>query len=175
MDGVLVDFNTGAYKVHKLTEEVVRKAMPPGGGFWNNYLPLSDEEFNQPLKDKFWLELEKTKWAEDIIELAEQYVGQKNICLLTAPTKYNATGKIKWIQKHYPQYSKQFYVGPNKYYCSSPLKILIDDHEFNIKAFEKGGGKGILFPAYCNRLYRKEKDPIPYVRKRLNNLIKLII
>lgn len=174
-DGVLSDFYTPAVKAMGMTIEEVEKELPPGPEAWNfhkKFMPA--EEFWSCIDkvDNFWEDLPKTKDADAIINLCEQWFG-KEVYLLTSPphNPISYTGKAQWVKNHFPAYFRRLLIGPCKYLLSKPGTILIDDFMENCNMFEKRGeGKSILVPARCNYLHYKQDDIIGHIKMKLEEL-----
>jgi len=77
-------------------------------------------------------------------------VTHKDVDCSPASTPGCVEGKIAWINKHLPAYSRRFVVGASKHLMASYGKILIDDYEVNTKRFFEHGGTAILFPRLYN-------------------------
>lgn len=56
-----------------------------------------------------------------------------------------ATGKLLWLQRHFPERSEHFHLTSRKADLARPTRILIDDSPENCEAFRQQGGKSILF------------------------------
>jgi 5'(3')-deoxyribonucleotidase len=172
MDGVLVDFDSIAMKYFNTTEdELKRCGWNPGGGWWNQYCDVTYEHLSE-LEEDFWATLPKTQWCDQVIEIIENKFGPQNICILSTPVPNRGclSGKYLWIENWYPKYLKQMLIGRPKYFCSGSYKVLIDDDDENIQEFESEGGRGILFPRYCNNLHAKADNPIEYLKVELQKL-----
>lgn len=142
MDGVLVDLYS---------------QVP--AGIRHNW-DLTAEFFSQ-VDENWWANLPPTEDHMRIMDVVKDHFGAGRICLLTGlpPLKpaYErkndpriAAGKIRWIEKHYPQYNRQHYIGGHKHLAASPRHILIDDDDHNVATFRKSGGKAILLPRSWN-------------------------
>lgn len=97
-------------------------------------------------EEKFWEELEIFDWAKKLVE--ELQKRGTDFCFLTSPSNNPvcASGKVKWIKKHFGEKFKDFLIGKKKYLCATPHSILIDDNEKKCKKFEEYGGKIFLWP-----------------------------
>ena len=93
-----------------------------------------------------------------LLETLADKFGEDNICLLTSPilTPGCIDGKMTWIRKHLPQYSRRFLIGPAKQFCAAPRHCLVDDSITNIKAFKEADGHTFLFPAPWNSRFKEQ-------------------
>ncbi len=174
LDGVLVDFIKGAHEFHKMPYSM--KDYPYKLGNWDNCPPYNSEivtgEFWNAFDEDFWADLD---WMEDgrmMLNAVEKTFDQKDICILSVPTlcPRSASGKIKWIQKHLPQYSRQFLIGPPKSFCAHSRAVLIDDRDKNVEYFTMYGGYSILVPRPWNSLYNAHHKSSDIVRNELKEL-----
>jgi hypothetical protein len=111
----------------------------------------------------FWTAIKRTVWSTTpesdffpwLLEICEQYVGRKNICIATSPTldPECLAGKLEWIHEHLPEWMRrQYAITPRKFLLARGDSVLIDDCEDNIQNFEDNGGHGILVPRPWNHL-----------------------
>lgn len=147
MDGVICDFTAGAIAAHG-------RSIPPQDVRWGmeEQLGLSPEEFWAPLDFGFWSNLSWTEEGYELLKGLELTFGE-NVVLMTSPceTPGGVEGKVSWIRKNLPSYSKRFFVGPPKHLAAGPGKILVDDHEVNVDKFVAHGGRALLVPRPWNR------------------------
>ena len=148
IDGCLADFVGGALKIHN--REDVKHADVPWG--MEAHLGITPEAFWSPLDYGFWANLGKLEDGFGLLAVAEQLVGPENIGLLTSPcrTAGCAEGKIDWVKKHLPQYSRHLFIGSAKQLFAGPSKILVDDHNANVDRFAQAGGNVVLVPRPWN-------------------------
>lgn len=154
MDGVIVDLLGGMCKFHNLTNPY---ANPDNYGVYNiaNAFGISEEECWGRCEKDFWMNLEPTEEAKELIFFLELRFGRKNICILSAPTLNDGSepGKKAWIKQHFPQFTNQCLFGKAKHFCANQNSILIDDSDRNIDEFNKAGGFGLLVPRLWNKNY----------------------
>lgn len=155
MDGVLVDFVGGACKIHNRS----CYDQPSHFGEWNleKIWGITTEEFWQPTNNyDFWFNLEKTPEADEIVELAIDSVGVKNVAILTSPSldRSCVPAKRAWMERYYPQLAKTMIFSWGKGMIGGPQRILIDDRDRNINDWEAAGGFGVLVPRPWNVDYR---------------------
>jgi len=176
MDGVLADFVSGAAKAHHRESPYL---YPKNYGTFDieKLWDISAQEFWAPIDamgQDFWLGLEKTPEADELVALLTERVGVESIAILTAPSDDPGCvpGKRAWIRKHYPQFSKQIIYTSAKGFLAAPTKLLIDDRDRNIDEFRRDGGQAILLPRLWNRLYyglvtQNPVQPLDWIRAHL--------
>lgn len=104
----------------------------------------------------FWAdEIEPTPHAAALFETAVALVGLRNVRIATKPTlsPFSASGKVAWIQRHFPQLSRQFSVIIEKADLCRPGDVLVDDSPVNIDSWVAVGGRGLLWPNRQNHRY----------------------
>lgn len=162
LDGVLVDFNRGALEHHRLKDPYLD---PKNHGNWHmvQMLPITEKEFWDPLGQSFWAGLPWMPDGELILGRLEYEFGKERICLLTSPclTPGCAEGKMDWIRKHMPAYSRRVLIGACKEFLAGPSKYLVDDSDSNILKFGEHGGPTILIPRLWNSGYGR--DPLRHL------------
>ncbi len=96
--------------------------------------------------EDYWENMEILPWAKKLYK--ELNKRTKDFCFLTSPAlnPISASGKIKWLRKHFGEDFKDFLIGSNKYFCAGPNSLLIDDNEKKCKKFKEYGGKVFLWP-----------------------------
>lgn len=166
MDGVLVNFMKGIIDYYDLPFD----PYPcPGSEEFYPYLGMSKTRFWKGLGEEFWATLEWMSDGEKILHLAEEQFGHKNICVLSSPSAHSSclAGKFRWIQKHMPDYRRQYLIGPAKHFCAGNGTILLDDLDRNVDKFRKCGGKAILVPRPWNSAYERADQAVEIVREEL--------
>jgi hypothetical protein len=123
-----------------------------------------------PLGYEFWANLKPYPWAHELIGLLAEKVGMERICILTSPITTDGCldGKIHYIRKNFPEFSRRFLIGPAKEFCAGPGHALIDDHEGNTEPFVEAGGQAFLFPAPYNANFKEH--PIPALKRWLETI-----
>ena len=166
MDGVIVDLMVGieAFFFCKLDHSDYNINFMKDLGY-------TREDFWNKCTSLFWASLPKTLDANVILSIVEPY---KPVILSSPPNSGVANsfiGKTSWVKHNLPEYYKEgrYFFGVAKHLLAHPDAILIDDHEVNIEAFVKAGGKGILVPRPWNYL----RDEIPALHIQ-TELIKLL-
>lgn len=150
LDGVLADFTAGAIALHNLP---VTHAEVDSWDFHHRlgYTGEREREFWAPMGYDFWANLPKTREHDDVLATIKE-VFQDRIVIATspAPTPGCVEGKVAWIKKHLPEFSRRFIVGASKHLMAGPGKVLVDDYEVNAQRFEDHGGRSVLFPRLYN-------------------------
>jgi 5'(3')-deoxyribonucleotidase len=162
VDGVLVDFVGHTYReVFGLDENQAHKAMLTTDG-WDRMPAVLTEHLGTQVTDTdlwrriasygaaFWEDIPWLPWGEMVMEMVEEI----NIpsMLLTTPTHYpeSAAGKLQWIDKAAPSFSRSYALCPCKHLVARPNALLIDDSEKNVHEFEEHGGQAFLVPQPWN-------------------------
>ncbi len=162
MDGVIADFIGAALVLHGRPELYT---LASSKGVWDTekLLGITAKEFWEPLNGaEFWSKLPKTPEADGIVALVEAAVGKENVAILTAPASSEncIPGKYKWIRRHFPQFSKRIIFASCKEFMASPERILIDDRDSNVDAFNYAGGKGLLLARDWNQDHKYADDTL---------------
>lgn len=94
---------------------------------------------------------------------ADLWAGAKKLAptyILTRPTLHHtsASGKVRWLRKHFGDTFDDYLIGAPKFLCASPNNLLIDDHDGNVASFIEAGGSAILFPQPWNARHREADD-----------------
>lgn len=170
MDGVIANFIAGTCRLHS-----VRNPYDDPKNYGQidiqDLIGIAGPAFWARMDREFWAGLPKMPDADTIVDLLEDQFGVKNICILTSPVRTIgcADGKLDWLRKHFPQYRRQFLIGPAKEFCAHKNSILIDDSEANVRKFRDAGGRALLIPALWNYAYAL--DPlatlISYLEERV--------
>ena len=96
--------------------------------------------------EKWWENLEKFYWTEDLISLVKKESNEW--CILSSPNRNPEclSGKVKWMQKNWGKEFKNYLIGSNKHLCAHPNALLIDDTPKKINKFKEYGGQAFLWP-----------------------------
>lgn len=152
MDGVLCDFISGICAAHNVTSPYL--VDPLSRGVWDIDLLLGMplDEFWAPCEYDFWRNLPKTPEADEIVKLLTDTFGAGNITPLTSPSKNEGciTGKLDWLEEHYPALSETVIFEKQKHIYAGPGKLLIDDNDRNCREWIAAGGEAFLFPRLWN-------------------------
>jgi hypothetical protein len=177
LDGVLVDFVNGACRHHGVKNPYLNP-LNHGNYELADLLEMPHETFWGGMGYNFWSQLDWLIDGPEIIRAIMRYVSPKQVTLLTSPiqTPGCIDGKMHWINKHLPQWRRQFLVGPPKHVIAGPGKLLIDDFDKNVdkwvtrKDGTPTGGTAIQVPRMMNRLHKL--PTIDYVQQRLAEYFK---
>jgi 5'(3')-deoxyribonucleotidase len=130
MDGVLVDFDKGYFKLtgHKLDGE-----------------HRSDDHFWDPINDAgydFWINLE---WIKPDGKRLWKYIKKHNPEILSAPSNRNESrvAKHDWVKRELPGVTLILRSAKHKKDFAASKSILIDDRIDNIQSWREAGGIGI--------------------------------
>ena len=171
LDGVLVDFMAGAHKFHNI--EYDYNEYPYELGLWDTVPPptsdMSTRDFWDALTADFWAGLEWMPDGRCLLRELEERFGAKNICIVTAPTKCPecVVGKIRWITEHLPDYSRRFFIGPDKRFFASDGALLVDDADHNVDSFRCHGGKAVLVPRKWNANHALSNTSLSYTLSQI--------
>lgn len=177
MDGVMSNFFASAMEVWK--DKVPQNfssedwECPEIDGMISNILGISEREFWDKINlvPTFWENLEPYPWLNELVSFLNSTKLPWTVA--TSPNKDPScpTGKIKWLRKYIGSDFKSYMIGSKKELMANPYTILLDDTPKKIKAFNDAGGVGILWPAPWNKL-SDIKEPLPYIKKLVYNLIE---
>ena len=167
MDGVLDDFNAGVHKLHgrsNLYDNPKFLKLLDIEVVW----VIKQEEFWAPIQSTpgFWYSLPKTPEADQIVDLVVRNFGVENVCVLSSPAIGDPNcipEKRAWINKYYPQFSKQMLFGGCKQFLAGPGRVLVDDRDKNIEEFAAAGGWGVTVPRPWNKLYSQFENVVSIV------------
>lgn len=97
--------------------------------------------------DNWWYNLEMVSWGKRLYE--EMKSISKDVYFLSSPPRNpdSASGKVRWLQKHFGEKFNNYILTKHKHLCASPNSILIDDTPEKIKEFEEAGGDTFLWPS----------------------------
>lgn len=171
LDGVLVDFVSGAQRLHG---QPVGPHLITDWDFYEGW-GLTPESFWAPMGEEFWAGLDWTAEGRSILAVVEAAVGRENVCLLTSPcdTPGCVEGKVRWIRRYLPEYRRRFLVGPAKEYAAGPGRVLIDDSDANVIRFSAAGGNTVLVPRPWNSFKRSAASHIDlFVKGCLDSLLR---
>jgi hypothetical protein len=149
LDGVLVNFCSGAFRVHGARYP---DPWPVGVFAVRDVLRLDNQAFWAPMDEQFWADLEPMPDCRDLLHLLEGFFGADHVCILSSPSHDPSAlaGKYRWILRHLPAYARRYLIGPAKHFCAGPGKVLLDDHDDNVQRFTEAGGQGVLVPRPWN-------------------------
>jgi 5'(3')-deoxyribonucleotidase len=163
MDGVIVDLHTILYTMHGINDPAEQRE-------WNNHQRvMSEEECWADTDEAWWAALPWMPDGKQILKLLEARFGPKNIVLCTTPGPMpgSCEGKLAWIKRHMPDYTRRYMLTTNKTWAASASSVLIDDTDKNIDAFNKAGGIAIQVPRPWNRLHSRADHAIDFLNTHL--------
>lgn len=175
MDGVLANFRKGVSELFNVPLESLDE--------WQIYksIGLDLDTFWQKIakKNNFWINLEKFPYIDELMHMIEKYTSEIVICSHPPAYPDSYRQKKKWLESNNLGKYKHFIGNANKGWIACKNRVLIDDHIYNIRSFEKKGGMGILFPQVYSSQYIENLDIIPddkvtYVEDKLKQLLYTI-
>lgn len=168
LDGVLADFVGGAAK---LFMKDVRTATCYG---LENCWKIDKSYFWSCLDYDFWINLEPTQEADQIVKMCVEAVGLESIAILSHPclTKGCSDGKRDWVHRHFPRLFKRILLGGAKHFCASYNSFLVDDTDDQVKSFMDHGGRAFLFPRPWNSGRDRIQDSLEALQSTLNTFVR---
>jgi hypothetical protein len=158
MDGVLSDFVGGAAKAHGLPNPYLD---PKSNGIYSTekLWGMTSQQFWAPTNSvEFWVGLERTSEADQIVRLVCDTFKPENVAILTAPSLFLSCAGAKrlWIEKNYPIFQHRIILASaaTKQFIAGANKMLIDDRDSNCEEWENANGDAILLPRPWNQLYK---------------------
>lgn len=150
LDGVLCDFLGGICQAHGRAGY-----LPTTWDFYRDEWGMAARDFWMPADDPdFWASLDWTPEGQAILAACEAAVGAEQVYILTsgraAPA---AAGKTVWVKRELGRdYLDRLIIAHHKQLCAGPGRVLVDDADHNVDAFEGAGGCAVLVPRAWNRL-----------------------
>lgn len=174
MDGVLCDFMLATIDLFGLSAHEVYENWPLGEYETASRMGVSENEMWNAIHGRgeaHWFEMQPFPWCHELLEMCSSHAPT---ILLSSPSKHptSLAGKWRWIEKHLPDYSRQFLIGPKKEFCARENAVLIDDYDFNCTKFREHGGKAIVFPQIWNSQFEESLQPLEYTRRHLESFVK---
>lgn len=169
VDGVLADFVGAVLKlINKPDVKVDRWDFHEQLGMTANELwKVIDSSGHD-----FWANMPMLPWYIDIVAMLAAYRVTKNTVLCTSPSLSDGcnSGKVAWIRKNFPGFSRRFIITPCKHLLRGDF-ILIDDSDENCKRFWESRQEAILFPQPWNANRHKCHDRIRYINEQLYSIL----
>jgi len=100
--------------------------------------------------ESFWLGIEPYPYATEFVSRLRDMF-PVTVCTTLNGDPACASGKLKWLEKHFGITYKDVAFCKNKYLMGHPLRILIDDFAPNIIDFAKHDGMPIGYKQPWNR------------------------
>ena len=155
MDGVVADFVSAACVLFGKDPRAEHSRLTSERG-WNffadwGYTPTDFWAGIDRAGEDFWIGIKPEPWASHLYDglrtLAPVY-----FCSSAALTPSAWSGKIKWLREFVGiGHFNDVVLTTHKHLLARPTNCLIDDNQDNIDAFERFGGKTILFPRLWNK------------------------
>jgi len=166
LDGVLVDFVGGAFRVHG------RKPEPVNTWNFHEAWGLTTEQFFAPMGYDFWAGLGPTEDATRIVDTIRRHAASRRIALLSSPcqTPGCVEGKREWVKKWFPQLLPNLILTSAKHLIAARGSLLIDDSDDNIYKWRNGGGVGFTWPQTWNLGADRVGDRVQYLTDYLEGL-----
>ena len=168
LDGVLVNFGEGTYRVFGKDYDYLTSC--PKWLYFEDW-GISFDEFDSVCGLDFFAGLRWMHDGKQILKAVESKF--KDMYLLTTPMPNSGswTGKMLWIERHLPQHKKQtIMTRVPKSILAGPDTLLIDDKDENIAEFVVAGGQGILVPRPWNELRGWAGESLQVVEQSLEAL-----
>ena len=168
MDGVTANFLLGTRKAHGIFDKPAQQ--------WDWFLDwdLTLEQFWEPIDSdtNFWYNLDPHPWMEELLIEVEKIDPEFRVLTSPRNTPQCYTGKHYWIEKYFgiTNQCRRYCPYGQKHELAGPDRILIDDADHNIDAWEAAGGIGVLFPQPWNTCKNKCSDRMRWVKTRLFNI-----
>lgn len=172
MDEVLTDFIGGACKLFGVSKWDLEQVWTPGQWDIVPYLeqllgkPLDTEAFWEAIHRQgagFWTSLEETAWCQSLVDEIGNFTHDWHIVTSPSHCPSSYAGKVEWIKRRFGRTFDRFAITPHKYIFARPDVLLIDDRASTIDKFRADGGRGIVFPAHHNWLFRLKDTPLEWV------------
>lgn len=164
VDGVLADFVGGACAAH----EFDRLRLAPGKWDISECMGITLQEFWSKCRGHdFWRRLH-------LMPDAEVVIGAVNTLdcaqwLLTQPSDDpgSYSGKYSWLCCHLPAWKSVSIFARDKTGVAGPGRLLVDDNEVNVQAWQLAGGEAILLPRPWNRMHAAAHYAVEYLEERI--------
>jgi 5'(3')-deoxyribonucleotidase len=154
MDGVLVDFLSGALKSlnrdfnKTVTIEQYAKEFAQWGIY--DYYGITIKEFWQSIENtpNFWINLDPMPWCGQLYSMLSE-IG--DVTIVTSPSEDTdcVRQKLVWLRHHLGVKPDSVFLGSRKYLMAGN-GILIDDYFKNCDSFRNAGGQAVLVPSNWN-------------------------
>jgi 5'(3')-deoxyribonucleotidase len=154
MDGVLVDFISGAIEVinKEFNRTVTLEQYVKEFGQWGipDYYGITTSQFWKAIHStpNFWINLKPIPWYKDLYDFLKE-MGE--VTILTAPSEdpVCVKEKLEWLRQYLGIKNDAVFIGSRKYLMAGN-GLLIDDYQKNVENFKKEGGDAVLIPSTWN-------------------------
>jgi len=149
LDGVLTQWLMAACKTCDIdiNDEDIRAELKDGV-YLDKLGIISEEDMWEKINAKgteYWANLKPNTWTKKLVEEMEKlgtvYILTSPGSCITAPS-----GKMAWIEKHFPDLLTKLIIVKDKWICAGKNRILIDDSENKIEDFREHGGHAFHWP-----------------------------
>lgn len=174
MDGVLADFVGGMCKVHRRQDPFIIRdnhGIFDMASIWG----INPRDFWKPTRgSEFWAELRPMDGFEELVYYCEDMVGIDNVCIVTSPSSdpTSVVGKVEWLNKHLPRYSRRAFFGSKKYFFACEQNILVDDWDYNVSKFCEYGGNAVLVPRLWNADHQLAERSLELTKARIKAYLR---
>lgn len=151
LDGVCVDLLSSALKILNID---IKNVTMKGWRIeqWQG-VNVSEYEFWTAI-DKvghsFWENLSMFNYTLEMVRHFQSLQCPLYFCTSQCRDPFCSSGKMAWIEKHFPEMRRNVFLTPQKHKLAAPNRILIDDKTSNIQKWREAGGIGVLFPQPYN-------------------------
>jgi 5'(3')-deoxyribonucleotidase len=156
MDGVCTDFaSAGIIANGRNPSEVFRLWHKSFRGEYHAYkvMGIDMESFWEAVTaegEAFWVNLQEYAWYSELLGSLQNF-GEVLFLTSGSYAPRSLSGKLQWLQIRFGKDFRGYVMTARKHLLAKPGTILIDDYEANVLAFQKHGGKAVLFPQVWNR------------------------
>lgn len=167
MDEVLVDFVSGAIRVHRLPVDPTKVTWD----FWTA-AGMTDRDFWAPLGFTFWKELKPTLECKELMATVLKFYRPQDVFVCSSPcrTLGCVSGKAAWVEEHFPEFVTRLLLTGRKEILAGPGRVLIDDSPENCRKWVYVGGDACMVPRHWNDLGSQGLPVVETVLRRLERL-----
>lgn len=154
MDGVLVDFLSGAIEVlnRDFSKTITVEQYAEKFGQWGtyDYYGITVAEFWNSIHKTpdFWYNLKPMPWCNKLYSTLSE-MGEVTIVTTPSEDPSCSMQKLQWLDEHLDIRPNEVLLGARKHLLAGN-GILIDDYFKNCDAFRSAGGQAILIPSNWN-------------------------
>jgi hypothetical protein len=167
MDGVLVELVDAWLRYRGL---VMPHRWPDGNYNLSEVFGIPPELVWRGCNETWWEWLPKTEEADEILHIVESRFSPEEVYIVSKPVvEDGATGKLRWLQRHYPRFLGRYLLTPCREVLASNEAVLIDDSSVNTDLFNRCGGRGLLLARPWNRRFAKSNQTVADLETRLEH------
>lgn len=172
MDGVIADFVNGFCRWRNLSDlPPHHQTTWPGVGDHAGLVPDQLDLVLRQASAAFWATLPVLPWAQELVAECLGY-GQVRILTAAVASEEAVTGKMRWLDKHFPHLTSRAIFCREKYLLARPSSVLIDDHDEQLDKFQEYGGEAIVFPQPWNSGRSQTGDRVGSVLESLDRVFR---